>query len=298
VVLPEGWKAEPASFPFNLKAKGAEADFKFKVFPSAGEMTSELKVIAEVGTQELNQGLTTIKYDHIPSQALFPRAVLKLVKLNLKRKGENIGYIMGAGDEMPASLAQVGYKVSILKEENIKADHLKRFDAVIIGIRAYNTQERLKFYQKELMTYTRNGGTLIVQYNTLPGRTSENKLVIDSIGPYPFKLSSERVTEEGAAVRFINPGHPVLNSPNKITDKDFENWIQERGLYFPNEWSKEYETILSCNDTGETPKDGGILIAKYGKGNYIYTSYSWFRELPSGVPGAYRIFTNLISIGK
>jgi LmbE family N-acetylglucosaminyl deacetylase len=298
VVLPEGWKAAPASFPFSLKAKGAEADFSFKVFPSTNEMTSELKVIAEIGTQVFDQGLTTIKYDHIPAQALFPKAVLKLVKLNLKRKGENIGYIMGAGDEVPAALAQVGYKVSILKEENIKADNLKRFDAVIMGIRAYNTQERLKFYQKELMTYTRDGGTLIVQYNTLPGRTSENKLVVDSIGPYPFKLSNERVTEEDAAIRFINPGHPLLNTPNKITDKDFENWIQERGLYFPNEWSKEYETILSCNDTGETPKDGGILVAKFGKGNYIYTSYSWFRELPSGVPGAYRIFTNLISIGK
>jgi LmbE family N-acetylglucosaminyl deacetylase len=298
LVLPQGWKAEPVSIPFDLKSKGAEADFSFKVFPSANEMTSELKVIAEIGKNVYDLGLTSIKYDHIPSQALFPKAVAKLVKLNLKKKGENIGYVMGAGDEVPAALSQVGYKVSILKEESMNAENLKNFDAIIIGIRAYNTQERLKFYQKNLMAYTRNGGTLIVQYNTLPGRTSENKLVIDSIGPYPFKLSNERVTEENATVRFLKPNHLLLNTPNKITDQDFENWIQERGLYFPNEWSKEYETIISCNDTGETAKDGGILFAKYGKGNYIYTSYSWFRELPAGVPGAFRIFANLISVGK
>jgi LmbE family N-acetylglucosaminyl deacetylase len=298
LVLPEGWKAEPLTVPFELANKGEEANFSFKILPSSDEMSAELKVTAEIGNHVFNQGLTTIKYDHIPAQALFPPAVVKLVKLNLKKKGENLGYIMGAGDEVPASLAQVGFKVSILKEENIYAENLKRFDAIIIGIRAYNTQERLKFYQKELMTYTRNGGTLIVQYNTLPGRTSENKLVVDSIGPYPFKLSNERVTEENAEIRFLKPNHPLLNTPNKITEKDFGNWVQERGLYFPNEWSKEYETIISCNDTGETPKDGGILYAKYGKGNYIYTTYSWFRELPAGVPGAFRIFTNLISIGK
>jgi LmbE family N-acetylglucosaminyl deacetylase len=298
LVLPAGWKAEPFSVPFELKSKGAEADFNFKIFPSSGEMTSELKVVADIGTQTLNQGLTTIKYDHIPAQALFPPAVIKLVKVNLKRKGEQIGYVMGAGDEVPAALTQVGFKVSILKEEHMKSEDLKRFDAIIIGVRAYNTRERLKFFQKELMAYTKNGGTVIVQYTTLPGRVSENKLVVDSIGPYPFKLSNERVTEENAVIRFLKPNHPLLNSPNKITEKDFENWVQERGLYFPNEWSKEYETIISCNDTGETPKDGGILVAKYGKGTFIYTSYSWFRELPAGVPGAFRIFANLISAGK
>ena len=171
-------------------------------------------------------------------------------------------------------------------------ENLARFDAIILGVRAFNTDDRLKYYQPRLMEYVENGGTVIVQYNT------SHALVTPEIGPYPIKLSRDRVTVEEAEVRFLKPEHPVLNTPNKITQADFEGWVQERGLYFPSEWAKEYEAILSSNDPGETPKNGGLLVAKYGKGHYIYTGYSWFRQLPAGVPGAYRIFTNLISIGK
>jgi hypothetical protein len=205
---------------------------------------------------------------------------------------------MGAGDEIPEALGQIGFKVFILKEEAVTTETLKGMDAVIIGIRAFNTLERMKYIHTTLLNYAKNGGTLIVQYNTLPPRFIGGKLMTDSIGPYPFKLSNERVTMEDAPVKILNPNHQILNTPNKISEKDFDGWVQERGLYFPNEWSKNYETIISFNDPGETPKDSGILYAKYGKGIFIYSSLSWFRELPAGVPGAYRLFVNLISAGK
>ena len=170
---------------------------------------------------------------------------------------------------------------------------LAKFDAIVVGIRAYNTKEKLKFYNEKLLEYVNNGGTLVVQYNT-----NGRDLVSQSFGPYPFKVGRGRTTEEDAEVRFLKPEHPVLNVPNKITSKDFEGWVQERGLYFMSEWAPQYEAILSSNDLAEKKEDGGLLVAKYGKGYYIYTGYSFFRELPAGVPGAYRLFANLLSIGK
>jgi len=293
-----GFCGEPSSNQFSLINKGAEEIFSFKIFPSSKISEEQLKIFAICGKDTFNQGLVSIKYDHIPAQALFPPSTIKAVRLDLKKKGDHIGYIMGAGDDVPASLRQVGYKVTLLKEEAINLQKLQQFNSVVIGIRAFNMNERLRYCHHALLEYVRLGGTLVVQYNTLPGRAADSRLVTDSIGPYPFKLSSERVTMEDAPIKILNAQHPLLNKPNKITDADFSNWIQERGLYFPNEWSKKYETVISCNDTGETPKDGGILYTKYGKGIFIYTSYSWFRELPAGVPGAYRLFVNLISAGQ
>jgi hypothetical protein len=231
-------------------------------------------------------------------QTLFPISVIKVVRLDLQKKGDHIGYIVGAGDEVSASLRQIGYKVTQLKEEATTVQKLQEFSAVVLGIRAFNANERLRFCHPALLEYVKQGGTVVVQYNTLPGRAVDSRLVTDSIGPYPFKLSNERVTMEDAEIRILNPQHPLLNKPNKITIADFSGWVQERGLYFPNEWSKQYETVISCNDIGETPKDGGILYTQYGKGVFVYTSYSWFRQLPAGVPGAYRLFVNLISAGK
>ena len=181
----------------------------------------------------------------------------------------------------------------MLEGGDINLQNLKKFDAVILGARAYNGVE-LRSSQAELFKYVEEGGTLIAQYN----KSYDLTVPMGEIAPYPFKISRERVSVEDAPVRFLKPDHPVLNFPNKITEKDFDGWVQERGLYFPNEWDEKYETVISSNDPGETPKDGGLLVAKYGEGHYIYTSYSWFRELPAGVPGAFRIFTNMISIGK
>ncbi|HSI89636.1 MAG TPA: hypothetical protein VK927_00905, partial [Adhaeribacter sp.] len=190
------------------------------------------------------------------------------------------------------SLRQIGYTVTPLQNEELHLANLRQFDAVVVGVRAFNTNNYLKFAQAALMDYVKSGGTVVVQYNT------SHALVTDNLGPYPLKLSRDRVTVEGAEVRLLKAEHPVLNQPNKITAADFEGWVQERGLYFPDSWDQQYEAILSSNDPGETPKDGGLLVARYGKGHFVYTGYSFFRQLPAGVPGAYRLFTNLISLGK
>ena len=290
--IPDGWKVEPESYAFDLSDKGAEATFTYELFPPSTASSGDIKAIAKVRGKTYNKSLVRIEYDHIPVQALFPESKAKVVKVELEKRGTNVGYIVGSGDEIPASLAQVGYEVTELNNGDITAEKMKKYDAVILGIRAYNTNERLKFYQEELMEYVKNGGTMIVQYNTA------HALVTKDLGPYPLQLSRDRVTVEEAEVRILKPEHRVLNFPNKITDSDFEGWVQERGLYFPNEWDEQYEAILSSNDPGEDPRDGGLLVAKYGKGYYIYSGYSWFRELPAGVSGAYRIFTNMISIGK
>ncbi len=290
--VPKNWRAEPASIPFEMTLKGEEKTFEFKLFPPAGESEGIVVPLVRTGDQVYRKSLTLIEYDHIPTQTVLLNSEAKAVKIDLRRAGTEIAYIKGAGDEIPASLIQMGYNVTMLDDHQISAGGLQKYDAVVLGIRAYNTVERLKFAQPELMEYVKNGGTLVVQYNT------NFDLVTNQLGPYPFKISRDRVTVEEAEVRFLKPEHAVLNTPNKITAKDFEGWVQERGLYFPSEWDSNYEAILSCNDPGESPKDGGLLVAKYGDGYYIYTGYSWFRELPAGVPGAYRLFANLLSIGK
>ena len=168
--------------------------------------------------------------------------------------------------------------------------NLQRFDAVILGVRAFNTVERMRFYQPRLLNYVQNGGTLIVQYNT--GHSLQTK----EVGPYPLKISSQRVTVEEADVRFLEPKHQVLNTPNKITKQDFDGWVQERGLYFPREWDPAFRPVIAMHDPGEPPLEGGILIAREGKGVYVYAALSFFRQLPAGVPGAFRLFANLLAV--
>ncbi|MDX5347541.1 MAG: PIG-L family deacetylase, partial [Hymenobacteraceae bacterium] len=290
--LPKGWRSEPLAADFNLPQKGQTQTVEFKLFAPEQASEGELQAYVMYKGQRFSQGIKEIKYSHIPTQVLFPEATAKVVKLDIKIKGKDIAYVMGAGDEVPASLRQIGYDVTVLQPHELTEKRLKKFDAVIMGVRAYNTVDELRFRQAALLEYVKDGGTMIVQYNT------SHALVLPELGPYPLKLSRDRVTVEEAPVTFLKPQHKVLNEPNKITQKDFEGWVQERGLYFPNEWSSEYEAILSANDPGEPARNGGLLVAKYGEGYYIYTGYSWFRELPAGVPGAYRIVANLISIGN
>ena len=292
--LPKGWTAEPASIPFELAAKDAEQTVQFRVQPGAGaaEGKSELRAVATVDGQAYSRGYQTIAYTHIPTQTLFPEAVAPLVKLDLRRKGQEIGYLMGAGDEVPDALRQIGYTVTLLKPEDITDQNLRRFDAVVLGVRAYNTLDRLKTLQPTLLKYVEQGGNLVVQYVVNRGT------VLPQIGPYPLTLSTDRVTVENAPVTLLNPTQPLLNTPNKITSKDFEGWVQEQGLYYPSQWDPKYQTVLSSQDPGETAKQSAILVADYGKGHYIYTGLSLFRELPAGVPGAYRILTNRVSLGK
>jgi len=289
---PDNWNVEPAKMDFSLALKGEEKTVEFLIYPPSEQSEGFISPIARIDGKQHTKEAIFIEYDHIPTQTVIRNAESKVVKIDLKKEGQDIGYIMGAGDAIPESLEQIGYTVTVLEDRDINAKNLQRFDAVIMGVRAYNTQDRLKFHQSKLMDYVKNGGTMIVQYNTSRG------VKVKDLGPYPFKLSRDRVTVEEAEVRFLKPDHPILNYPNKITAKDFEGWVQERGLYFPNEWDEKYEAILSSNDPGETPKNGGLLVARHGEGYYIYSGYSYFRELPAGVAGAYRLFTNLISIGQ
>jgi hypothetical protein len=291
---PTGWRLEPASQPFELVRKDQEVRLKFTLYPAASAAVQTITPKATIGAATYTRDRITIQYDHIPTQTLVRDATAKVVRLDIAKRGENIGYLMGAGDEIPQALEAIGYRVTLLEDRDMNAERLSAFDAVIVGVRAYNTLDRMPNYQPALLEYTKAGGTLIIQYNT-NGRL---KIPNEELGPYPLKISRDRVTVEEAEVRFLAPNHPVLNTPNAITAADFEGWVQERGLYFPNEWAPEYTAILSCNDPSEPARDGGLLVTQYGKGHYIYTGYSWFRELPAGVPGAYRLFANLISLGN
>lgn len=290
VVIPTDWKIEPQEIPFTIEAKNEERKFSFKIYPSKPEITT--KLVAQIATSNgtLDKELITIQYPHIPKQTILITSAAKAVKLDIATKGKNIGYIMGAGDEVNKNLENLGFQVTNLNPNEITAENLKSYDAIILGIRAFNVVDELKFKNKILFDYVFNGGNVIVQYNTT------NNLTTKEIAPYNLELSRDRVTDENAKVTFLTPNHKVLNQPNKITEKDFTGWVQEQGLYYPNKWSSEFIPILASNDEGETPKKGALLIAKHGKGNYIYTGLSFFRELPEGVSGAYRLLANMIAL--
>lgn len=290
--LPEGWNIEPLRHEFQLSKKGDEKTVQFTVSPGENAVSGKfiLNILTEGKT--LNRGSKVIDYDHIPLQTLFPLAEAQIARMDLKTGGKKIAYLPGAGDLIPESLRQIGYLVNTLTEEEVMNGNLNQYDAIITGVRAYNVNERLGLMQPKLMEYVNKGGTLLVQYNV------NNPLLVPDIGPYPFKISRDRVTEEDAEVVFLEKDHPVLNYPNKITSKDFEGWIQERGLYFTTAADPKYSRILSMHDQGESPKDGSLLVSNFGKGRFVYTSLAFFRELPAGVAGAYRLFVNLITINK
>lgn len=270
--------------------KEIAADFSY-----TGEKNSsyveEIQLQAKNKNLVYNQYKKTIQYDHIPSIVYFHKAVAKFAHVDLKTEGNFVGYIPGAGDKVPEALMQMGYRVVILKESDITASNLKQFDAVITGIRAYNTNEWLNNVYDVLMQYVQEGGVLLVQYNT----SNQIGPVRAKISPYPFTISRNRITDEEAKVNFLVPDHPVLNHPNVITANDFEGWIQERSIYHAEKMDSNYQRILSMKDPGENEQDGSLIVAKYGKGRFIYTGLVFFRELPAGVPGAYRLFANLIA---
>jgi LmbE family N-acetylglucosaminyl deacetylase len=289
---PKGWVISPPQHIFSLERQGEEQTFVFNVTPPAEQSEGLLKPLLNIGDNFLTDELITIDYDHIPFQSVLMPSEAKVVRINIKKKGQLIGYINGAGDAIPESLKQIGYDVSTIAPSDITESNLKQFDAIVVGIRAYNTVPELAFSQNALNNYVSNGGTLVLQYNT------SHRMVTKDIAPYQIKLSRDRVTDEFSEVQILEPDHSVLNSPNKITSADFDNWVQERGLYFPNEWGEEFKPILGMSDKGYPQTKGSLLVTKHGKGYYIYTGLSFFRELPAGVPGAYRLFANILSIGK
>ena len=236
-------------------------------------------------------GQRKISYDHIPDITYYHVDPLKIVNLNLKTEGNYAGYIPGAGDKIPEALEQMGYKVVILKENEITPNNLRQFDVIITGVRAYNTNEWMNNVYDALMQYVKEGGVLFTQYNT----SNQIGPVRAKIAPYPFTISRNRITDEEAKVNFLIPDHKALNYPNKISEKDFDGWIQERSIYNAENADTAYRKILSMKDPGENEQDGSLIIANYGKGRFVYSGLVFFRELPAGVPGAYRLFANLIA---
>lgn len=288
-----GWKISPEKIDFTGKEKNDEWTVAFTVAPTDSKpRTSNLQFVITANGAPFSMGLRRIRYDHVPAITLFPQAETRLVNLDLKIAGKKIGYIAGAGDLMPEALHQVGYDVKQLSENEIMNTDLSAYDAIITGVRAYNVNERLAYEQSRLMDYVKNGGNLLVQYNNNSG------LVVKQIGPYPFKVVNQRVTDENAGITILDKQDAVLNYPNKITQDDFKGWIQERGLYFVSDIDPQYKAVLQMNDPGEQPNNGALIVANYGKGRFVYTSLAFFRELPAGVPGAYRLFVNLLSKPK
>jgi LmbE family N-acetylglucosaminyl deacetylase len=288
--LPAGWTAQPASQPVSLAKLGDETTVSFDVSPAPGAAAGAARPVVRIGDAAWSLREDLIDYPHIPAQLVLRPASVELVPLSIKLPTGRIAYVKGSGDSIAADLTHVGLAVDELDDDALRTGDLSRYTAVVLGIRAYNTRAAVRAAHPRLMAYAEHGGTVIVQYNTLD--------FDGPIGPFPLELGRDRITDENAAVTFIDPKHPVLHHPNEITAADFTGWIQERGIYFGAKWNQRYVPILRFSDPGEGPLDGGLLVARHGKGRYIYTGLVFFRELPAGVPGAYRLFANLLAGGK
>ena len=286
--LPPGWNADPPQAAVKLDA-GAEQIVRFRVTAGPGPAAATLGAEVEVGGQRYSSQLVRIDYPHVPMQILLPACEAHLVHTDVKHTGARIAYLMGPGDLGPEALRQMGYDVTLLTDDDVERADLSRFGTIVTGVRAYNTRPRLRVLEPRLLDYVKSGGRLVVQYCT-----NEDALN-DRLGPWPFKISRDRVTVEEAPMRFLAPASPLLRVPNAITERDFDGWVQERGLNYANPWDPRYQTVLSANDPGEGPLDGGLLYTRYGKGVFIYTALAFFRQLPAGVPGAWRLFANLVS---
>jgi LmbE family N-acetylglucosaminyl deacetylase len=289
---PQGWQVSPVKQSFHLATVGERARLQFNITAPPRSATAEIIADAEIGENHYCNQRVEINYPHIPPLLLQPLASLKAVSLELAIRGHRVGYLSGAGDSVAENLNQMGYSVKMLDDSNLAPEQLHGLDAVVIGIRAFNVRNNLASQLPVLFSYVEEGGTIIAQYNR-PDGLKTNKFF-----PFELHLSGDRVTDQNAPANFLAPEDPVLNTPNKITSADFDGWVQERGIYFPNQWDDHFTPILGFNDPGEPLLKGGLLVARYGKGYLVYTGLSFFRELPAGVPGAFRLFANLISLGK
>jgi hypothetical protein len=289
---PAGWKVTPAAQSFHTAAAGDRAKLSFTVTAPPQPATGEITAHATVNGVACDTERIEIRYPHIPPLLLQPRARVKVVAVDLAIRGREVGYLPGAGDAVAPALEEMGYHVTPLTGGDLTAERLRGFDAVVIGVRAFNVRTDLADRMPALFAYVEAGGNLIEQYNR-PESLKTNRLA-----PYDLSLSTLRVTDEHAPVSFLAPDHPALNTPNKITPADFEGWVQERGIYYPDQWDEHFTPLLATGDPGEEPLKGGLLVARYGKGYFVYTGLVWFRQLPAGVPGAYRLFANLVSLGK
>jgi LmbE family N-acetylglucosaminyl deacetylase len=367
--VPAGWKVEPATRHFDLGGAGEQTTVVFELTPPAAAARGTVRAVALVGGRSVSTSTETLQYPHFPAQTLFPPAEASLVRADIKNLSKNIGYVMGAGDEVPGSLRQIGCEVTMLSAEDLTHGDLSRYGAIVTGVRAWNTRADLRANYQRLYDYASNGGTVLVEYSrpeggpggggggrgggaqapaaapqgpdgrggqapaaatganpagrgggrgrggqaagqataTTPPPTPRGPVAAELVeatgstehmGPYPIHVSNDRVTVEEAPVTFPNPQLALLHTPNEITNADFDGWVQERGLYFADRWDSRYVSVLESHDPGEEPLPGGMLYTKYGKGAYVFSAYDWFRELPAGVPGAYRLFANMLSAAK
>ena len=306
---PHGWSVLPAKAAFDLKEAGATQEIRFRLTPPATLGTGNFQVIARlneglrVASTQVTTTVNVIDYAHVPAQTIFATSGGSMAAVHLRVLAKRVGYVMGSEDKMPEAIRQMGCRVDLLDAKTLSTGDLSVYDAIVTGLRAYAVRADLREAQKRLLRYVSNGGTLVVQYNRLDDRRISPAVAdaFDHMGPYPFTLSqgnTERVTEEDAPVKILTPASSVVRSPNTIVASDFAGWVQERGVYFADSWDAHYQTPFETHDTGEKELKGSLLYARYGKGAYVYTSFSWFREMPAGVPGAFRIFANLLSAGK
>jgi LmbE family N-acetylglucosaminyl deacetylase len=296
---PQGWKVEPRSQRLDrIAGTGQQARVSFEVTPPSQPSSGTMRAVVTNGAGRLeDKGIVRLTYEHIPQQTIQSPAETQVVRTDVRIAAKRIGYVVGAGDDVPDVLRQLGCEITLLEASDLARGDLSKFDAIVTGVRAFNLRDDLKASHQRLWEYVEQGGTVVVQYNVLEGFGGP-PTALPHAGPYPITISRNRVTVEDSPVEILSATEPLLNFPNKIVQGDFDGWVQERGLYFPTEWDTKYKTVIASNDPGEKPLSGGILYCNYGRGTYIYTSYSWFRQLPAGVPGALRIFANLVSAGK
>ena len=295
--LPRGWKSEPERLPVTLGKRGDKQDFSFKVLPTnLHEGRVEIRAVLEAADKKYSEGYSLVTREDLGSAHYYQPAQQRVSIVDVKLPSHlKLGYIMGAGDEIPTVLEQIGMDVAVIPAEKLPATDLSAYSTIVLGIRAYDTQKDVITNNKKLLAYVEAGGRLVVQYNTLGYTPAAGDFNSGKFTPYPATLSRARVSVEDAPVKMLDPGNEIFHYPNEITAADFEGWVQERGLYFMSQWDPQFTPLLECHDPGESEQKGGLLVAHYGKGMYIYTSYAFFRQLPAGVPGAVRLFVNLVS---
>jgi hypothetical protein len=292
--LPKGWRSEPAQFAVEFARRGEKKDLQFKVFPAGlQEGRAKIRAVLEADGEKFSEGYTLVTREDLGSFYYYQPAMQRVSIVDVQATHDlKIGYIMGAGDDIPTVLEQVGMDVTLIPPETLASAELRGYGTIVLGIRAYDTQKDVVANNKKLLDFVAAGGTLVVQYNTGVGDFNGGHFT-----PYPAELSRARVSVEEAPVEILAPEDGVFHYPNAITARDFDGWVQERGLYFMDQWDGHFKPLLSCHDPGEDAQKGGLLRAQYGKGTYIYTGYAFFRQLPAGVPGAVRLYVNLLSAG-
>ena len=286
--FPAGWKCDPMEIQVNM-SEGEERRVNFQVTPPKAGNTASVGIKTTLGGKDYSLCKVQIDYPHIKHLTSVVDNRIDFIRMDISNNAKVVGYVDGAGDEIPQALAQLGSEVRYLDEEDFFNGTLDELDAIVMGVRSYNTVDWIPNVKENMMAFVEKGGNVVVQYNVSYG------LITDDIGPFPLKISRDRVTDETAETTILNSKNRLFNSPNKIGLTDFDGWVQERGLYFPNEWDEKYEPLIAWNDPGEEETKGALLVASYGKGSFIYSGISWFRQLPAGVGGAYKLFANLIS---